>query len=368
MGFRMKSHRLSILAGVSFLVFAVVLLANRPALADPMTGGNVPYEDCAPPCSNSTYTPPPRCPWYFYADAVGLRRDPLDNVPFASLANNATPDIALSTSELDRQYKGGVQFVFGYNLADTPYSIEGSYFQIDAWDSTAALRNTSANGLGGTGNLFSPFSNFGNPPVLGFDYDNLVSVRNMSWLKNGELNVKYLLPMPWNGFRASFLTGVRYVSVEEQLYYHSESSAGGGSSADFSARTTNGLIGPQIGGYFEFFTVPGSWVTFEAKGAICGNNASSTTANVANGQFAGYDRTATAFVGDIQLMFNLQVTSHCIARFGYQAMWVDGLALAAQNLGPSGAAVVAGNSGAATIDVGGNVVYHGPHLGLEITW
>jgi hypothetical protein len=41
---------------------------------------------------------------------------------------------------------------------------------------------------------------------------------------------------------------------------------------------------------------------------------------------------------------------------------------AAQNLGPSGAAVLAGNSGAATIDVGGNVVYHGPHLGLEITW
>jgi len=46
-------------------------------------------------------------------------------------------------------------------------------------------------------------------------------------------------------------------------------------------------------------------------------------------------------------------------------MWVDGLALATRNFGPSSG--ILPNSIAA-IDTGGNVVYHGPHLGVEIVW
>jgi hypothetical protein len=222
--------------------------------------------------------------------------------------------------------------------------------------------------LGGTGNLFSPFSGFGNPPRAGFDYNNLMTIRNISRLQNGELNVKYLLPMLSNGFRASFLTGVRYVTVQEELYYHSESSAAGGSTVDYATRTTNDLVGPQIGGYFEFFSVPNSWISFEMKGAICGNSASQTTADSASGAFVSNDRVVTAFVGDLQLMLNWQITSHCVTRFGYQAMWVDGLALASQNFGPGGTAVSVNNPAVSALDAGGNVVYHGPHLGLEITW
>ncbi len=297
-----------------------------------------------------------------------LRRDPYGNTPFATLGNST--DVALSTSELDRQFKGGVQFLFGHTFNDTPYSVEGSYFWLDTWDPSAVRRDTP-------GNLLSPFSNFGDPIALpGFDNNRLVTINELSQLQNGEVNIKYLLPMSCNGFRASLLTGVRYMSVQEHLFYHSESVLpllGNGSTVNLATRTTNDLIGPQLGGYFEFFSLPHSWVTFEVKGAICGNTALQATAGSRTNSFgqlvSSYDaddhRVVTAFVGDLELMFNLQITPHCIARMGYQAVWVQGLALAAENFGPDSG--ILPNS-AATIVTGGETVYHGPHLGLEIMW
>jgi hypothetical protein len=374
MGFRMKSYRRQIyLVGLFLAVLAGVFTAEI-AVADPMTGGNVPYEDCAPPCATSYFVPPPRCPWYFQADAVGLRRDPYGNTPFATLKPQFF-DVALSTAELDRQFKGGTKFLFGHTLGDTPYSVEGSYFWIDTWNSSAVLRNTDVNALGTDGNLFSPFSNFAHPaPLLGFDYNSLVTIQNTSQLQNGEVNVKYLLPMQYNGFRASLLTGVRYVSVQEHFFYHSESAEpAGGSTINITTRTTNDLIGPQIGGFFEFYSLPHSWITFEVKGAICGNTslqATSLSRTLSDGSPVtsyGSDAhtVATAFVGDLELMFNWQITPHCIARMGYQAMWVDGLALATENFGPASGIL---QIGTATINTGGETVYHGPHLGVEITW
>jgi hypothetical protein len=133
------------------------------------------------------------------------------------------------------------------------------------------------------------------------------------------------------------------------------------------------LVGPQIGGFFEFFSLPRSWVTFEMKGALCGNTAMQQTSGSRTDSLgalvtnfdAGDHEVATAFVGDLQLMFNLQITPHCLARMGYQAVWVEGLALAAENLGPNSG--ILPNSVPA-IATGGESVYHGPHLGLEIMW
>jgi hypothetical protein len=368
MGFPMKSYRHEIyLAGLCFAVM-VIMAGNQPAVADPMTGGNIPYEDCAPACATSGYVLPPQCPWYFQADALALRRDPYGNTPFATLGNST--DVALSTSELDRQFKGGVQFVFGHHFDDTPYTVEGSFFWIDTWEPSAVRRDVP-------GTLLSPFSNFGNPaPLPGLDNNRLVTINEFSQLQNGEVNVKYVVPMLYNGFRASLVTGVRYMSVQEHLYYHSESTLpvlAGGSTVNLTTRTTNDLIGPQLGGYFEFFSIPHSWVTFEMKGAICGNTALQETAGSRTnslGQLvaqydAGDNRVVTAFVGDLELMFNWQITSHCVARMGYQAVWVQGLALASENFGP--ASGILPNS-TATIATGGETVYHGPHLGVEFMW
>jgi hypothetical protein len=367
MGFRMKSHPQLIFAAGLFLVIFAGLLSNQPTVADPMTGGNPPYEDVAPPCETSCYLLPPRCPWYFQVDALALRRDPYGRINFATLGPippaGTDTNVALSTSALDRDFKAGVRFLFGHTFGDSPYSVEGSYFRIDNWDTSAEVRDLDNN------NLFSPFRNFGNPPLPGFDRNHLISVHDFSKLQNGELNVKYMLPMYYNGFRASFLAGVRYISVEERLEYQSFTNIPIEASQVLQTRTANDLVGPQIGGYFEFFTIYHSWVSFEAKGAICGNNAVQTTRDDDHTPaLVSSNQVATAFVGDLELMFNWQITKHCITRFGYQAMWVDGLALARRNLGPAGTALEVGPINTFGIDTAGETVYHGPHLGIEIVW
>jgi hypothetical protein len=371
----MKSHRHTIFGLGLFFATWVGFFAVSPLQADPMTGGNVPYEDCAPPCATSPYCPPPRMPWYAMADAVGLRRDRYGSTTFATLGNST--DVALSTSELDRDFRAGAKLTIGHTFGDSPYSLEGSYFAVDQWNASAMFADTHTNDLGTVGYLFSPFSNFGDPtPSVGFDYNRLVSVQDFSQLRNGELNVKYLVPMLSNGFRASLMLGVRYVSVEERFLYHAESVepvAGGGSTVDLATRTANDLIGPQIGGYFEFFSYANSWISFETKGAICGNNAmqasSGTRSAIAGQPPFSYDAAAThiatSFVGDLELMFNWRITDRFVTRFGYQAMWVTGLALATDNLGPDYGIPPGGLVG---INTSGSVVYHGPHLGVEFMW
>jgi hypothetical protein len=180
--------------------------------------------------------------------------------------------------------------------------------------------------------------------------------------------------MPPRGFNASFLLGVRYMKITEELNYESFQFVNPSATTptlSMLTATSNTLVGPQIGGFFEIYSVPNCWITFEMKGAICGNNARQGTTGFApiinSAQIfdESKDRIVTAFVGDLELMLNWRITSHCVTRFGYQAMWVDGLALAARNFGPPATIL---EQGPAPLDSAGRVAYHGPHLGLEITW
>lgn len=360
--------------GFSLVIFAFAC-CDQYAVADPMTGGNVPYEDVAPPCATSGYVLPPRCDWYFQSDAIALRRELLNGpIVFATFGPAAAPgtnpsNIWLSNRELDIPFRAGARLLLGHTFGDTRYQIEASYFKIDDWDVATSISDNSPNSQGGTGNLFSRITFFGNPAQSPYDFSNLIEVRNISSLDNFELNLKYAVPMLENGFRASLLLGLRYMDIQEQFIYNSTRTA----TTDpvmFATgfrevtNTTNSLLGPQIGGYFEFFSIPHSWVSFEMKGAICGNEAGHSIPSL--GDDFRRDRMTTAFVGDLELMFNWQITNHFICRFGYQALFVDGLAVATTNFGEVPGVPV--NKEGVGLDTGGNMVYHGPHLGLEITW
>jgi hypothetical protein len=370
----MKSYQRPISwLGFSFVIFALAC-CNQPAVADPMTGGNVPYEDVAPPCATSGYVLPPRCDWYFQTDAMALRREVLNGPivfatygPAAAPGTDPTNSVWLSNRELDNPFRAGARLLLGHTFGDSRYQLEASYFKIDAWDSSTAITDTSPNSQGQAGNLFSRLTFFGNPAQSPFDFSNAIAVRNISSLQNCEVNMKYAVPMLQNGFRASLLLGIRYMDIQEQFIYSSTTVTPVAASFSMDTRTSNSLLGPQIGGNFEFFSIPHSWVTFGVKGAICGNEAGNHIASLDTPTDTfRRDQMTTAFVGDLELMFNWQITNHCIARFGYQAIWVDGLAVATTNFGQVHG--IPNSPTAVLIDTGGNEVYHGPHLGVEITW
>jgi hypothetical protein len=65
--------------------------------------------------------------------------------------------------------------------------------------------------------------------------------------------------------------------------------------------------------------------------------------------------SATAFVGHLSATVELRFTEWCVGRVGYQALFVDGLALASR-------------SGPAAVLHDATATFHGPIAGVVLTW
>ena len=103
----------------------------------------------------------------------------------------------------------------------------------------------------------------------------------------------------------------------------------------------------QIGTLDQFVVHNRAWIDIEIKGAILMNDAERSWDNAV---FASED--GTSFLGDLSLQFNFQFAPSWTIRAGYNAMWLTGVALAAEN------------HNALCVDHDGDVVYHGPNIGL----
>jgi len=329
-------------------------------------------------CAPDVQCDPPRGCWYARTDFLMLRRD-VGGVEIARFDSVLTDtiypqEIALTTNDFEEPFRPGMSVMIGHTLGESPYQVEFTYFTANDWESALSVRNTTQNELGTAGNLYSQFSNFGNPEALiGFDYNNHVSIREQSDMYNVEFNVRHLLPIVKHGMAVSWLVGVRHIGVGEQFDYLSESfvPTALGSTLTLSTKTRNNLWGAQVGSRVEIYVQNNCWINFEAKGALCSNSTRQETSGalVSGGTSTAIDQersdNVTAYVGDLALELVYRPTSHLATRFGYQALWVDRLTLAAQNYAPPSEALLLGP---AQINVRGNAVYHGPHIGLEVTW
>lgn len=314
-------------------------------------------------------------------------REILDN------AGNVTDTIityrreaALSSGDLDGGFEPGVRTLIGVSLSDW-YRLECSYFGSYSWTDSATVRYDANDG---TGNLLSPFSNFGDPegvlsldpvpdgtfnPVDGLDFNERASVSWSSRLDNVELNLRRRLWMETDRHlcaETSCLVGMRYMKLRETLDYRTDSPLPDpdGSQNTENVFVDNDLIGPQIGGLAQFLVHNRAWIDFSIKGAILFNQAeSNVVANVNPGgaataaAFRG-EEDGTAFLGDLSLQFNYQFAPAWTIRAGYNAMWLTGAALATRNFVSDINTLV--NNGPGFVEHNGNVVYHGPSLG--ITW
>ena len=149
--------------------------------------------------------PPSRSAWYGSLDAMALRRvvQPKDDFVVATLGESGPT--ALSTGDLDFDFTYGGRVMVGHMLSPC-FSLEAVYFTTGSWTDTQSVNDQSPNAIGGLGNLFSPFSNFGNPPINGLDYNSFVSIHNQSNLQNFELNLRWDVPV-FQSLAVSLLAG-----------------------------------------------------------------------------------------------------------------------------------------------------------------
>jgi hypothetical protein len=333
------------------------------------------------PCLNCNFRPAPL--WYASVDVVPLFRDQKDDQIFQTRGPGGPA--LLETGDFDTEFDAGMRLLIGATLTDR-YRIEGAYLGSYEWSDRVAVRNSSPNTLGGTGNLFSPFSNFGRPTgLVGVDFNQFASIEMTSTFNSGEINVRRRCcdrPKLWP-YRAhhacvanSFLLGLRYLDVDEQFGYVTQSAipAGVGSVNRALIDTTNQMFGVQIGMLSQFTTYWDSgWVDFELKGGIYHNEAtlrSDYEAADGNGalvgSFLGSDsRDRTSFLGEVSLSYTHQFTSNLSIRLGYNAFWLTGVALASENMSTN---INILSLGPTQVDHAGDLVYHGPTLGLTFAY
>lgn len=320
-------------------------------------------DNCPPP---PVYYFDPLQNWYVVADGIALKRDPSDERPIAT-RDNAT-DVVLSTSDLRNEFEGGLRVLVGRKLSER-WAIEGSYFGLTTWRAQAAVRDATLNADGTLGNLFSPFSEFGDPAVVGLDYNALASIANVSSLDNFELNVRQRVDLPASELGAHMLYGVRFMNLRERFEYRTESAspAVGGTTNAIDVETDNDVVGFQLGSILEWRIEERGWITVEMKGVIAHNNADQVTLGSLGGAAVAGSRgeSRTTFVGDLAVSAVYQFTPRLLGRIGYQSMWVDGIALASENLEADPNLITLGPP---QLVHDGSVVYHGPFAGLIWTW
>ena len=298
-------------------------------------------------------------------------------------------EAALTSGDLDGGFEPGVRVLMGVSLSDW-YRLECSYFGSYSWTDSATVRYDASDG---TGNLLSPFSNFGDPegvlsldpvpdgffnPVHGLDFNNRACITWSSQLDNYELNLRRRLCMETDRHicaETSCLVGLRYMKLRETLDYASESPPFPGEALDEfqnseTVRVENDLFGPQIGALAQFLVHNRAWIDVSINGAILFDQAESrVAANVNPGGVPtaaafSSEENATAFLGDLSVQFNYQFAPSGTVRVGYNAMWLNGVALATRNFVSDINAL--GNNCPHSVDHDGNVVFHGPSIG--ITW
>ncbi|MEX2186093.1 MAG: BBP7 family outer membrane beta-barrel protein [Pirellulales bacterium] len=305
--------------------------------------------------------------WYVAADGIALKRDPSDERPIAT--RDTATDVVLSTSDLRGEFEGGLRLLVGRQLSER-WAIEGSYFGLTTWRAQAAVRDSTLNADGTLGNLFSPFSGFGDPAVVGLDFNSLASINNTSSLDNFELNVRQRVDLPASQLGAYMLYGVRFMNLRERFEYRTESAspAPGGSINAIAVETDNDAVGFQLGSALEWRVEERGWITVEMKGVVAHNNADQATVGDLSGIAAvagARGESRTTFVGDLSVAAMYQFTPRLLGRIGYQSIWVDGVALASENLEADPNVLTLGPP---RLVHDGSVVYHGPFAGLTLTW
>jgi hypothetical protein len=292
-------------------------------------------------------------------------------------------EAALASDDLNGGFEPGMRATIGAALGDW-YRLEATYFGSYTWSDSATVRYDARDG---TGNLLSPFSNFGDPEgvlsldpvpdgifqgVEGLDFNDRASISLSSQLENYELNLRRRVDMPPSRHVAgelSVLLGLRYMKLRESLDYFTVSQLPDEDvdvEATQSVRVDNDLFGPQIGALAQFLVHNRAWFDLGLKGAILFDQAESRVAANVEPTVTMFDASedATAFLGDLSLKFNYQFTASGTVHLGYNALWLTGVALASENFVSD--IETLDNDGPGAVDHDGKVVFHGPSIG--ITW
>lgn len=289
----------------------------------------------APSCNSYTSCCDCRC-WTIRAEAIIWDRVGGSNVP---LVGGPVP---LSSDDLDFDWAAGPRLTFiRHGICGSCWDLEAAYFGIDGWSATADLADIDTFLTDPTINVVGV-----TPGTVGYG----------STLDSFELNFR----RGYNDWLTWFI-GFRMLEVGEEL----TADFNGLASAGFDVN--NHLYGGQLGLDAVLFDRGGPfYANLIGKAGIYGNSADSVTTTVGVGgalPLVVANGDDTAFVGELSLLAGYRLTERMNIVGGYNLLWIDGVALAPDQLATTNIA-----TGVATVDTSSTLFYHGFNVGLEYYW
>jgi hypothetical protein len=281
-----------------------------------------------------------------------VERVPLNDDPFSTFGA-----VALTGNDF-QGFCGGPR-VGLIRHGDCGYDLELSYFQIDSWSSARSIGPDDPidwlvmRAPGG-------FTQTNEPPFL--------AVQAMDWnyatnLYNAEFNVR------WNpSSRVTMLAGFRWINLSEKLVGALEPPTVRTEPPFWNGTTTNNLFGLQIGADGKIFERGRFSIDGLVKAGIFDNDAQETTAVsvIAKQVRSGSASTNhAAFVGETGLQCKYQVTKRLLLRAGYEAIWLEGVALAPGQVQETYITLLPMSAQALGVNCNSGVFYHGATAGLE---
>jgi hypothetical protein len=316
-------------------------------------------------------TPEPTTPrWYFRGDAVWLFRDAPNYrnlTSFNNASNTSDPynnRLILNTDDIAFGLASGMRLTLGHYITDRT-AIEGEFYGENNWDvNTGTPAFPSANGIG----PLSPYWGNGGGPfsTSAFSNSNQMLVSEQSSFDSGELNIRQ-----WITPSMSVLFGFRYINVGDQFQLtatNNASNVDAGQVGAYRTWTDNNMIGLQFGTeythdlfvqwlYFSIEGKGGAFLNFDDQKNLLFNSGTTYDQRSARG-------TQYSSMLDLSFALTALVGNHLTVRGGYAFLFLDGLALAVDQLDTNPTMANSRNF----IADKGSMTLQGPFVGAELSW
>jgi hypothetical protein len=284
------------------------------------------------------------CRWQVWANALFLTRSSTSNQTL--VYKGKTTEEIFGSQDLHFGFAWGPNVGLAYCL-DRCNSIGVEYYGIDDWTSTGQV----------AGDVSVQF-----PLSGGSTNGGVATFRYTSNLHNTEINLRHRSS---NAGWLTTLAGFRWIEISEQFgSVFTETSPA--ATQNYSIDVSNHLYGFQVGVVANIQN-SGPWF-FDAwlKEGVFGNSASQSTMedfrSAGGGMvFAAAGGSNVAFVGDVGLSVGRRITDRLSARLSYMVLWIDGVALAPEQMEVS-------SPGIGGLNNSGGVLYHGGFAGVEYCW
>ncbi len=304
--------------------------------------------------------------WFdFDAEIMLLKRENVSR-QIAYASNGIAGPTVLSTDNLDFGTAPGFRITGNYLLGPGT-NLEASYFGSFNWSTAAAVTS-------GNNSLYSLLSDFGTNPNGGFPETDASVSQSLSYssaLNSVEMNVRRRYVSPNCRFHSSLLAGARYIVLDESMQYFTDSGSQVNGSMDYRTDTSAQMVGFQIGGELIMAVIPRVRIGAEIKAGVFGTiNEQSTNITLTGPNAAVFSESQNnndvGAVGEAGFFALVQATERLTIRAGYQMLYLNGVALAVENINPD--TTFLGGARTSRLNESGSVFYHGFSGGMEWTW